>query len=121
MKTVNNNETWKDINGFSKYQVSDKGNVRNKLSGNNLKPYKAGTHGYVQVRLTDDTGELHRLYVHRLVLITFSGINPDKPEVDHINTDTKDNRLENLRWTTHKENINNPLTMQKFKTCHGKK
>ena len=38
-----------------------------------------------------------------------------------IDTDKKDNRLVNLRWTTHQENINNPLTRLKFKTCHGKK
>lgn len=114
-------ETWKNIDGFSNYQVSDEGNVRNIKTGNYLKPYKSGISGYVQVRLTDDTGKLHRIYLHRLVMITFKGLDPNKPEVDHINTDKKDNRLVNLRWTTHQENINNPLTRLKFKTCHGKK
>ena len=50
--------------------------------------------------------------VHRLVYETFIGEIPDGYELDHINTIRDDNRLENLRCVTHKENINNPLTIK---------
>lgn len=39
--------------------------------------------------------------------------NPDnKPFVDHIDTNRKNNRVDNLRWVTAKENMNNPLTLK---------
>jgi hypothetical protein len=41
---------------------------------------------------------------------TFNGEIPQGYEIDHINTIKDDNRLENLRCVTHKENSNNPLT-----------
>lgn len=45
--------------------------------------------------------------LHRLLAQTFIE-NPDnKAEVGHINQDRLDNRIENLRWVTHKENCNN--------------
>ena len=48
--------------------------------------------------------------IHRAVAELFVP-NPDnKPFIDHINTNTLDNRAENLRWVTQKENCNNPLT-----------
>lgn len=31
-------------------------------------------------------------------------------EIDHIDTDTMNNHPSNLRWVTHKDNINNPLS-----------
>ena len=48
--------------------------------------------------------------IHRAVAELFVP-NPDnKPFIDHINTNTLDNRAENLRWVTQRENCNNPLT-----------
>lgn len=45
--------------------------------------------------------------VHRLIAETFI-LNPEnKPEVDHINRNRGDNRIENLRWVTSSENKRN--------------
>ena len=60
--------------------------------------------------------------VHRLVYETFVGEVPQGYELDHINTIRDDNRLENLRLVTHKDNMNNPLTLHKrvgIKTTKG--
>lgn len=102
-------EIWKIIEGFENYEVSNLGNVRNKVKI--MKLHDNGK-GYLKVRLTNSKGSKY-FYVHRLVLITFSGHEENKV-VDHINGIRKDNRLENLRWLA---NIDNTIRGGKKETA----
>lgn len=54
-------------------------------------------------------------YIHRIIWEAFKGKIPEGYEIDHINTIRNDNRLSNLRLVTHKENCNNPLTIEHYK------
>ena len=69
--------------------------------------------GYRRVQLSKD-GKRKYFFVHILVALAFIPNPENKPEIDHINTDRVDNMVENLRWSTRKENASNPLTRQKL-------
>ena len=105
-------EIWKDVVGFENlYQVSNMGNVKvlehdvdygNRICHRNERFLKLhyDSCGYLLVKLKDN--KQHR--VSRLVAEAFLGSMKDM-EVDHINGKRDDNRVENLRWVIHQENV----------------
>ena len=124
------NEIWKDIDGYNGiYQVSNLGRIKSvarfrKGKNNSLVPLpekimKIQDRGRGYLYVNFGMGCKHRKYIHRLVAEHFIPNPENKPEIDHINTDRTDNRVENLRWVTHKENMNNSLTIQKCKIAKG--
>ena len=61
-------------------------------------------HGYLVVDIPAD-GKWVTKTVHRLVAQTFIPNQNNLPEVNHKNCIRNDNRVENLEWVTHEENI----------------
>lgn len=110
-----NIEWWKYVSGYGYlYMVSTKGIVKSMRKNVILKP--SVVNGHLQVVLTDLEGVHKHYFIHRLVAEAFIPNPNNKPCVDHINTIRNDNRVENLRWVTHKENSNNPLTLKHLST-----
>mgnify|MGYP003651087791 CR=1 FL=1 len=94
------------VDGWSDYNIYPDGDIfsfrKNKTTLMN--PYKTKK-GYMVITLCKN-GKGKKFYVHRLIATTFIPNPENKRCVDHINGVRDDNRLENLRWLTHKENLN---------------
>lgn len=109
--------TMKPIDGFDeRYFVTPDGNVYTKYK----RVMKLGDYnGYKRVELytiTETERCAKKYLVHRLIAQAFIP-NPDgKAEVNHINHNRSDNRVENLEWVSHSEN---QQRMKPFQTATG--
>ena len=119
-------EVWKPIKGYEEfYEVSNAGRIRSKdrkmvlsdgkrnweyiKKGRILKPVTR-QHGYLGVMLYGKGGQKTRGFktfsVHRLVAEAFIPNPNGLPEVNHIDEDKTNNRVENLQWVSHIDNTN---------------
>lgn len=110
------NGLWKPVYGYEGYyEINEKGiikgvervihfkNLCRKINAKILSS-RINNCGYLEVRLSKD-GRTKTRPVHVLLAEVFIP-NPDnKPEVNHINGNKIDNRIENLEWVTHSENM----------------
>ena len=103
-------EIWKNIEGYPNYQVSNMGRVKRLSTGyyrrteKILKP-QLQNNGYLHIKLSQKD-KTKCILVHRLVAQIFIPNHNNLPQVNHINEDKTDNRVENLEWCDRKYNIN---------------
>lgn len=117
--------TYKDLEplGYPKYRIGDDGSIwsihsgewkelkqRHYISQRSSKPY-------CTVIITNAAGKKCCKMVHTLVLEAFVGPCPEGMECCHANDIGTDNNLTNLRWDTHKSNIEDAKRNNKI--VHG--
>jgi len=102
---MNLKEQWRAIDGFPGYFVSDQGRILRKRLNRPEYIVKAhpDMHGYWVVNLCCGGKQIRRS-VARTVAIAFIPNPSNKPTINHIKPDYKeDNSVSNLEWATHQE------------------
>lgn len=88
-------EVWETINGFSNYQISTLGIIKNLKNGNLLGLRKDGKNDYITVSLRNDKGVVVNNTVHYFMAKAFL----PKIQINHIDGDKTNNKLDNLEWS----------------------
>lgn len=113
-------EVWKTIPGWENYEVSNIGRVRSKnriegwrgttrvRAGRILKQRVILVYPSVGLKMKPRT---QTALVHRLVAITFIENPNNLPVVNHKDCDPLNYHVDNLEWTTQKENIAHTVSL----------
>lgn len=119
-------QEWKTIPGFTDYEVSTDGKIRScdrqktyrsgrkmNLSGKEKLLRKHPANRFLMTDLIDNRGNRRTVYPHKVVAVVY--IPNDKPRkqkvVMHLDGNTENNRVENLKWATVSESIQRGFDM----------
>lgn len=101
------------------YYVTDDGRIWSERTQKYLSA-QYDKNGYVKVQMRSTDNKSHRYSVHRLVLENFKPVQGmDKLQVNHKDGNKLNNSLNNLEWTTCKENINHAIENNLRATING--
>ena len=102
-------EVWKDVVGYEKlYEVSSYGIVRRKVQYHSYDKrrltFRYNKHDKHQRVKLSNRGTKKLFFVHRLVSTAFLGPIPKGYEVNHLDGNPENNRIDNLEYVTRSQN-----------------
>lgn len=109
-------------NNFSKYDIDIENNVIYSNAYNKKRNLKLSEtrDGYIRCGVTDDKGNKYYRW-HQVIYCAVNGITKDEfptdengviYEIDHLDNNKKNNRPDNLRLVSKKDQMNNKITLQ---------
>lgn len=98
-------ERWELVRDHPEYRISTAGRFQSRKRGEwkDLRTSVDGG-GYLQAFMSEN-GKAFVRKVHKLMQDAFFDPDPDRPEINHINGNKRDNRLENLEQCSRLENM----------------
>jgi hypothetical protein len=116
-------EIWKDIEGNEgRCQISNKGRIKYLLSNYPVKITKGSrTNKGYKIGWVIKNGKKTSRGIHCLVAEAFIPNPLNLPEVNHKNGKKWDNRVENLEWCTHAENMKHARVTKLMNPQKGEK
>lgn len=94
-------QEWKVIEKATNYEISNRGEVRNKITNKILKPTLVGGYLSIGLRITNKTVTS---FTHRLVAVSFLVCPDETYVVNHKDGVKTNNYVENLEWVSLSEN-----------------
>jgi hypothetical protein len=104
---ISDDEKWKIIPINTNYEASTFGRIRNIKMKNVLTPFKYKS-GYLGVGLRgmyENPLQRKTFKLHYLIAITYLSNPENKQTINHIDKNRENNKLSNLEWSTHREQI----------------
>ena len=113
-----------EVRGIERMVVTEKG-LRT-IKGKSIKT-RINNDGYAEIRLSIE-GKTKTTFLHIILAKAFIPNPENKSEINHLNGIKTDNRLKNLEWVTHSENMKHaykiglikPLCKHVIDHCSGK-
>lgn len=112
-------EVWKVVESHPEFEVSSTGKIRNNKTKTIINGHKVC--GYIRIGLGKKYGKNKTIAAHRLIAEAFIPNPENKPQVDHIDNIKHHNNVENLRWVTQEENIQNNWKYRKANNIKPKR
>ena len=106
MEFPENIEQWRLVSGYTIYEVSSHGRIRNNKTLNVMKPYLNREGGYLILKLYKNK-KLTTHTIHSLVANAFCENPNNYDQIDHIDRVRTNNNSNNLRFCTRSQNQRN--------------